>query len=286
MKWIFHTIPQPGELGNETWGNESWKVAGGANVWSNMSADPELGYVYLPVGSPVTDYYGGHRPGDNLFANSLVCLDADTGERVWHFQFVHHTVWDYDLPAAPNLIDITVDGRQIKAVAQITKQGFTFVFDRATGEPVWPIEERPVPQSTVPGERTSPTQPFPTRPPVYLTNGSLEAGSDRFHRRAESGSAGDLWPAHRRPALHATGARRQHRTSRVERRRQLVGCRLRPPNRAALRPELGALLVRRDGAGRPRPLRPHDSPAGEQPAGAPGAPAVQAALLAAGRPST
>ena len=174
MKWIFHTIPQPGELGNETWGNESWKVAGGANVWSNMSADPELGYVYLPVGSPVTDYYGGHRPGDNLFANSLVCLDADTGERVWHFQFVHHTVWDYDLPAAPNLIDITVDGRQIKAVAQITKQGFTFVFDRATGEPVWPIEERPVPQSTVPGERTSLTQPFPTRPPVYLTNGSLE----------------------------------------------------------------------------------------------------------------
>ncbi|TDI26628.1 MAG: pyrroloquinoline quinone-dependent dehydrogenase [Acidobacteria bacterium] len=175
MKWIFHTIPQPGELGNETWGNESWKVAGGANVWSNMSADLDLGYVYLPVGSPVTDYYGGHRPGDNLCANSLVCLDADTGERVWHFQFVHHTVWDYDLPAAPNLIDITVDGRQIKAVAQITKQGFTFVFDRATGEPVWPIEERPVPQSTVPGERTSPTQPFPTRPPVYLTNGALEA---------------------------------------------------------------------------------------------------------------
>jgi quinoprotein glucose dehydrogenase len=140
-----------------------------------MSADPELGYIYLPVGSPVTDYYGGHRPGDNLFANSLVCLDAETGERVWHFQFVHHTVWDYDLPAAPNLIDITVDGRKIKAVAQITKQGFTFVFDRATGEPVWPIEERPVPQSAVLGERTSATQPFPTKPPVYLTNGALEA---------------------------------------------------------------------------------------------------------------
>ena len=175
MKWIFHTIPQPGEFGHETWGNESWKWSGGANVWSNMSADPELGYVYLPVGSPVTDYYGGHRPGDNLFANSLVCLDAETGERVWHFQFVHHAVWDYDLPAAPNLIDITVDGRKIEAVAQITKQGFTFVFDRATGEPVWPIEERPVPPSTVPGERTSPTQPYPTKPPLYLTNGSLEA---------------------------------------------------------------------------------------------------------------
>ena len=174
MKWIFHTIPQPGEYGHETWGDESWKRAGGANVWSNMSVDPELGYVYLPVGSPVTDYYGGHRPGDNLFANSLVCLDAETGERVWHFQFVHHTVWDYDLPAAPNLIDITVDGRDIKAVAQITKQGFTFVFDRATGEPVWPIEERAVPQSTVAGEQTSPTQPYPTKPPLYLTNGALE----------------------------------------------------------------------------------------------------------------
>ena len=174
MKWIFHTIPQPGEYGHETWGDDSWRRAGGANVWSNMSVDPELGYVYLPVGSPVTDYYGGHRPGDNLFANSLVCLDAETGERVWHFQFVHHTVWDYDLPAAPNLIDITVEGREIKAVAQVTKQGYTFVFDRETGEPVWPIEERPVPQSTVPGEQTSPTQPYPTKPPVYLTNGAVE----------------------------------------------------------------------------------------------------------------
>ena len=174
MKWIFHTIPEPGEFGNETWEGDSWKVSGGVNVWTMMSADEELGYIYLPVGSPVTDFYGGHRLGDNLFANSLVCLDARTGERVWHFQFVHHTVWDYDPPAAPNLIDITVDGRRIKAVAQITKQGFTFVFDRATGEPVWPIEERPVPQSTVAGERTSPTQPYPTKPPLFLTNGATE----------------------------------------------------------------------------------------------------------------
>ena len=174
MKWIFHTIAQPGELGDETWEDESWRLSGGANVWTMMSADEELGYVYLPVGSPVTDYYGGHRLGDNLFANSLVCLDAETGELVWHFQFVHHTVWDYDPPAAPNLIDITVDGRPIKAVAQITKQGFTFVFDRATGEPVWPIEERAVPQSTLVGERTSPTQPYPTKPPLFLTNGATE----------------------------------------------------------------------------------------------------------------
>ena len=143
-------------------------------MWTMMSADEERGYIYLPIGSPVTDFYGGHRLGDNLFANSLVCLDGETGERIWHFQFVHHTVWDYDLPAAPNLLNITVDGRSIDAVAQVTKQGFTFVFDRATGEPVWPIEERPVPQSTVPGERTSPTQPYPTKPPVFLTNGATE----------------------------------------------------------------------------------------------------------------
>jgi quinoprotein glucose dehydrogenase len=174
MRWIFHTIPQPGEFGHETWENDSWKQSGGVNVWTMMSADEDRGYIYLPIGSPVTDFYGGHRLGDNLFANSLVCLDGETGKRIWHFQFVHHTVWDYDLPAAPNLITITVDGRTIDAVAQITKQGFTFVFDRVTGEPVWPIEERPVPQSTVPGERTSLTQPYPTKPPVFLTNGATE----------------------------------------------------------------------------------------------------------------
>jgi quinoprotein glucose dehydrogenase len=156
-QWIFHTIPQPGEAGADTWPVDAWEFTGGANVWTNMSADEELGMVYLPVGTTIPDYYGGHRLGDNLFANSLVALNASTGERVWHFQFVHHSVWDYDPPAAPNLIDIVVDGRTIKAVAQITKQGFTFVFDRVTGEPVWPIEERPVPQSTVIGERTAAT---------------------------------------------------------------------------------------------------------------------------------
>jgi len=174
MKWIFHTIPQGDEFGADTWAGDSNLVSGGANVWTLMSADPELGYVYLPVGTPVSDFYGGHRHGDNLFANSLVALNAETGERVWHFQFVHHAVWDYDPPAAPNLIDIEVEGNLIKAVAQITKQGFTFVFDRATGEPVWPIEERPVPQSTLVGEQTAPTQPYPTRPPLFLTNGATE----------------------------------------------------------------------------------------------------------------
>jgi quinoprotein glucose dehydrogenase len=174
MKWIFHTIPQSGEYGSETWGNESWKSAGGANVWTLMTADEQLKYVYLAVASPVTDFYGGHRPGDNLFANSLVCLNATSGQRVWHFQIVHHTVWDYDLPAAPILMDLTVDGRPISAVAQITKQGFVFVFDRKTGQPVWPIEERSVPQSAVPGERTSPTQPYPTKPPTFAGGGAAE----------------------------------------------------------------------------------------------------------------
>ena len=136
-----------------------------------MSADLELGYVYLPIGTPTDDWYGGHRLGDNLFAESLVCLDAATGERVWHFQMVHHGLWDYDLPAAPTLVDITVDGRDIKAVAQVSKQGFTYVFDRVTGEPVWPIAERAVAPSSVPGEQASPTQPFPTKPPAFERQG-------------------------------------------------------------------------------------------------------------------
>ncbi|MCY3964196.1 MAG: pyrroloquinoline quinone-dependent dehydrogenase [Acidobacteria bacterium] len=171
QKWIFHTIPQGDEVGVETWENDSWTYSGNTNVWSLMSADPELGTVYLPTGTPTNDWYGGHRLGDNLYAESLICLDADTGEKVWHFQFVHHGLWDYDVPAAPNLVDITVDGREIKAVAQITKQGFIYVFDRRTGEAVWPIEEREVPQTDVPGERTSPTQPFPTKPAAYEHQG-------------------------------------------------------------------------------------------------------------------
>ena len=162
--WTFHTIPQPGEFGNDTWDNGSWRYSGNTGVWAPMSADEELGYVYLPVETPTNDLYGGHRPGDNLFAESLVCLDAKTGERIWHFQFIHHGIWDYDIPTAPALLDITVEGRLIKAVAQVTKQAFTYVLDRVTGQPVWPIEERPVPQSNVPGEQASPTQPFPTRP--------------------------------------------------------------------------------------------------------------------------
>ena len=153
LKWTFHTIPRPGEFGNETWQGDAWAYTGKVSGWSTYSADEELGYIYIPLNTAAPDYYGGHRLGDGLFAESLLCLDAETGKRVWHFQFVHHGLWDYDLPAAPNLLDITVNGRPIRAVAQVTKQGFVFTFDRVTGQPVWPIEERPVPPSDVPGEQ-------------------------------------------------------------------------------------------------------------------------------------
>ena len=171
MKWIFHTIPQGDEFGADSWQNESWRYSGHTNVWGTIAVDDELGYVYLPTGTPTNDWYGGMRPGDNLFAESLICVDAETGERVWHFQAVHHGLWDYDFPTAANLLDITVDGREIKAIAQSSKQAFTYVFDRVTGEPVWPIEERAVPAGDVPGEWYSPTQPFPTKPPPFDLQG-------------------------------------------------------------------------------------------------------------------
>ena len=175
QKWIFHTIPQSGEFGNETWLDDSWAVTGATNVWTMISADAELGYVYLPVGNPGNDFYGGQRLGDNLFGTSLVALNASTGERVWHYQIVHHELWDYDPPAAPTMVDISIGGRQVKAVAMVTKQAFVYVFDRLTGEPIWPIEERPVPPSAVPGERAALTQPFPTKPPAFDLQGISDA---------------------------------------------------------------------------------------------------------------
>jgi quinoprotein glucose dehydrogenase len=168
--WTFNTIPKPGEFGNDTWENGSWATNGNTGVWTQMTVDEELGLVYLPVESPTSDYYGGERPGNNLFGESLVCVDLKTGQRKWHFQIVHHPIWDYDLSSAPILADINVDGKPIKAVALPSKESFLYVFDRVTGKPVWPIEERPVPQSDVPGEKTSPTQPFPTKPPAYARN--------------------------------------------------------------------------------------------------------------------
>jgi quinoprotein glucose dehydrogenase len=176
--WKFNLVPQPGEFGAETWKNGS-KVGtegvGKNDAWATYSADPELGLVYIPVGMPLMDEYGGHRPGDNLYGNSIVALDAKTGQRRWHFQMVHHDIWDYDTPMAPNLLDITVNGRRRKAIAQTTKQGWIYTFDRETGEPIWPIVETPVLQSDVPGEQTSPTQPIPTKPAPYSQQGLVEA---------------------------------------------------------------------------------------------------------------
>jgi quinoprotein glucose dehydrogenase len=170
LLWTFHTIPKPGEFGNETWENGSWATNGNTGVWTQITVDAQLGLVYLPVESPSSDFYGGERPGDNLFGESLVCVDLKTGQRKWHFQMVHHPIWDYDLSSAPILADINVGGRAIKAVAVPTKESFLYVFDRVTGKPVWPIEERAVPKSDVPGERSAPTQPFPTKPPTYSRN--------------------------------------------------------------------------------------------------------------------
>ena len=180
-RWVFFTIPQSADdFGADTWEEESWRYTGHANVWGFMSLDVERGLLYVPTSTPSSDYWGGRRVGANLFAESLVCLDARTGERLWHFQTVHHGLWDYDLSAAPNLVTITVDGREIDAVAQVAKNGFTYVFDRVTGEPVWPIEERAVDTETdVPGEEVYPTQPFPSKPPPFARQGvSLEDAND------------------------------------------------------------------------------------------------------------
>lgn len=174
-KWTFNMIPAAGEAGYETWEAGSAERTGNANVWAPISVDEELGMVFLPGSCPTNNFFGGDRPGDNLFGNALIALDADTGERRWHFQIVHHDIWDYDLPAAPILVDVDIDGRRAKTVVQITKHGFCFVFDRATGDPVWPIEERAVPRSSIGSERPAARQPFPTRPAPYERQGISES---------------------------------------------------------------------------------------------------------------
>ncbi len=167
LLWTFNTIPRPGEPGNDSWENDSWATNGNTGVWNQISVDEELGLAYLPVESPTGDHYGGHRPGNNLFSDSLVAIDLKTGARKWHYQLVHHTIWNFDISTAPILADIEVNGRAVKAVSIMSKSAFIYVFDRATGQPIWPIEERPVPKGDVPGEWYSPTQPFPTRPPAF-----------------------------------------------------------------------------------------------------------------------
>lgn len=196
--WVFRNPPQAGEPGNDSWETDAWKRTGGMNVWARPSCDDENGLVFLPVSTPTNDFYGGERPGDGLFGDSLVALDVNTGKVAWHFQITHHGVWDYDPPTAPNLMDLNVDGEHIKAVVLPTKQGFLFAFDRVTGEPIWPIEERPVPESDVPGEKLSPTQPFPTKPAAYAQQGvseddlidltpELKAGAEKILNRYNYG---------------------------------------------------------------------------------------------------
>ncbi|MEX1256551.1 MAG: PQQ-binding-like beta-propeller repeat protein [Gemmatimonadota bacterium] len=174
LKWKFHVIPRPGEFGHETWENDAWYWSGNIGSWAPMASDPELGLVYIATKGGVLDFYGGFRPGDNLYGNSLIALDVQTGERRWHFQMVHHDVWNYDTPTAPVLMDVTIGGERVPIVAQATKQAFLYVFNRETGEPIWPIEERPVPQSNVPGEQLAATQPFPTKPSPYALQGRTE----------------------------------------------------------------------------------------------------------------
>ena len=236
LLWTFNTIPRPGEFGADTWEKESWAVNGNTGVWSQITVDEEAGLVYLPVEDPTSDLYGGHRPGNNLFGDSLVCVDLKTGQRKWFYQIVHHPIWDLDMPAAPLLADINVNGKPIKAVAQATKQGFLFVFDRITGQPIWPIEEKPVPQTDVPGEKTSPTQPIPTKPPPYSRGGVLE--SDLIDFTPELKAAG-LEAAKRYPARSRVSATARQQARRagggvdlghVERRRELAGLGVRPGN--------------------------------------------------------
>jgi glucose dehydrogenase len=233
LLWTFHTVAQQSEPGVETWENESWKEAGNANVWAPMSADEELGYVYLPVSTPTNDYHGGERPGDGLYGDSIVCIEAATGKKVWHYQLVHHGLWDYDTPAAPNLVDITVGGQRIKAVAQVTKQAFVYVFDRVTGKPV---ADRGAAGAALQRAR---------RTRIENTADPEQAGADRSSRRARRGfdrpDAGDSQGGDRyrlalrsRRTVHAAVATREHRGSRYCRRRELVRRCHRSGNRHAL----------------------------------------------------
>lgn len=180
LEWTFHTIPLPGEPGYETWPPDAYKYAGGVNDWAGMSLDLRRGIVFLALGSPSYDFYGADRKGNNLYGNSVVALDAATGKHIWHYQIVHHDLWDYDLPAPPNLVTVRRDGREIDAVAQVTKHGFVFVFNRETGEPLFPIEERKVPASNIPGEHASPTQPFPLKPKPFARQWMTEADLTRY----------------------------------------------------------------------------------------------------------
>jgi quinoprotein glucose dehydrogenase len=202
LKWIFHTVPRAGEFGSDTWPEQGLGNYGGVHNWSESTVDAERGIVYIPTGTARYDFYGGNRHGANLFGNSIVALNARTGERLWHFQTIHHDLWDYDIPQNPKLLTINVNGIEIDAVAQATKQGFLFVFDRVTGEPVWPIEERPVPQSDVPGEQSWPTQPFPTAPPPFARQSITEADINPYLPEADKAKLREIFRTHRHEGLY------------------------------------------------------------------------------------
>ena len=231
FKWKFHVIPRPGEFGHETWENDAWKWTGDVSSWAPLSADPELGLVYIPTNGPTLDFYGGFRPGNTLFSTSLIALDVRTGKRKWHYQLVHHDIWNYDTPTAPVLMDVTVDGKRIKGIFQATKQGWVYALDRETGKPIWPIEERPVPASKVPGEKLSPTQPIPDQALALRSAGTNGGAPHRLHpgdpeegarvrageqplRPALQSARGrgqpGRWLAGRRPVLSGRERRRQH----------------------------------------------------------------------------
>jgi quinoprotein glucose dehydrogenase len=202
LLWIFHVVPHPGEVGYDTWPPDAWKTLGGVHNWSEMTIDEKRGIAYIPLGTARFDFYGGNRKGDNLFGNSLLALDVRTGKRLWHYQLVHHDLWDYDLPVAPKLLTVKHNGKNVDVVAQATKFGFLFVFDRVTGEPLWPIEERPVPQSDVPGEWSSPTQPFPTKPPPFARQSFTEKDINPYATEAEQAAIREIFKTARNEGLY------------------------------------------------------------------------------------
>ncbi len=201
LLWTFHVIPHPGEYGYETWPADAWKTVGGVHNWNEMTVDEKRGIAYFPLGTARYDFYGANRKGNDLFANSLLALDARTGKRLWHFQLVHHDLWDYDLPVAPKLLTVKHDGKNVDVVAQATKFGFLYVFDRVTGEPLWPIEERAVPQSDVPGEWSSPTQPFPTKPPPFARQSFTEKEINPYVTEAEQAAIREIFKTARNEGL-------------------------------------------------------------------------------------
>ena len=207
LVWVFHSVPHPGEFGYETWPKDFWKTGGGVHNWNEMTVDEKRGVAYIPFGTARYDFYGANRHGQNLFGNSVVALDARTGKRLWHFQTVHHDLWDYDLPTAPRLLTVKHDGKTVEAVAQPTKQGFLFVFNRATGEPLWPVEERPVPQTDVPGEQTWPTQPYPTKPPPFARQSFTEKDINPYISEAEQDMMRQEFKIHRNEGLFTPPSR-------------------------------------------------------------------------------